>query len=381
MSVVNTETVVMMGAALAAAGNVQGQEAVRTGERTIGWNEAKDVAARIQETARLRAELKAQCPDNMNEAVGKVFAGYGVDQLKDVKATLKSDGDKLNYMIDGNRFELDGNFGGGQMPGRPGDNGSADGEEIGEVTLPDNGSGQDGAQTLPEQPSGAGQGGQAGQMGQENGQTPPDLPSGGFDGKPLNTEIFGRDGSRVQNSQGETRSSTVLYDADGNMAAYVQKDERTGNVAGEFRGDDAVFRVEQAAGRVKAQITDRDSQMTMNVNGNRMSMQMESEELGVLKGSTRVGLNGTVHAKASLDERDGGEGVYSTASAKISRNGNMKMSVKSVDEEGILEDTALKVGKDGYSLKGVDDGEKVDESGKELNAAMFKKALENRGRF
>ena len=96
MSVVNTETVVMMGAALAAAGNVQGQEAVRTGERTIGWNEAKDVAARIQETARLRAELKAQCPDNMNEAVGKVFAGYGVDQLKDVKATLKSDGDKLN---------------------------------------------------------------------------------------------------------------------------------------------------------------------------------------------------------------------------------------------------------------------------------------------
>lgn len=311
MSVVNTETVVMMGAALAAAGNVQGQEAVRTGERTIGWNEAKDVAARIQETARLRAELKAQCPDNMNEAVGKVFAGYGVDQLKDVKATLKSDGDKLNYMIDGNRFEL----------------------------------------------------------------------SGGFDGKPLNAEIFGGDGSRVQNSQGETRSSTVLYDADGNMAAYVQKDERTGNVAGEFRGDDAVFRVEQAAGRVKAQITDRDSQMTMNVNGNRMSMQMESEELGVLKGSTRVGLNGTVHAKASLDERDGGEGVYSTASAKISRNGNMKMSVKSVDEEGILEDTALKVGKDGYSLKGVDDGEKVDESGKELNAAMFKKALENRGRF
>ncbi len=76
----------------------------------------------------------------------------------------------------------DGNFGGGQMPGRPGDNGSADGEEIGEVTLPDNGSGQDGAQTPPEQPSGAGQGGQAGQMGQENGQTPPDLPSGGFDG-------------------------------------------------------------------------------------------------------------------------------------------------------------------------------------------------------
>lgn len=132
---------------------------------------------------------------------------------------------------------------------------------------------------------------------------------------------------------------------------------------------------------MKAQITDRDLQMTMNVNGNRMSMQMESEELGVLKGSTRVGLNGTVHAKASLDERDGGEGVYSTASAKISRNGNMKMSVKSVDEEGILEDTALKVGKDGYSLKGVDDGEKVDESGKELNAAVFKKALENRGRF
>ena len=172
MSVVNTETVVMMGAALAAAGNVQGQEAVRTGERTIGWNEAKDVAARIQETARLRAELKAQCPDNMNEAVGKVFDGYGVDQMKDVKATLKSDGDKLNYMIDGNRFEL----------------------------------------------------------------------SGGFDGKPLNTEIFGRDGSRVQNSQGETRSSTVLYDADGNMAADVQKDERTGNVTGGFRGDDAGFR-------------------------------------------------------------------------------------------------------------------------------------------
>lgn len=313
MSVVNTETVVMMGAALAAAGNVQGQETVQIGERIIGWNEAKDVAARIQETVRLRAELKAQCPDNMNEAVGKVFAGYGVDQLKDVKATLKSDGDKLNYMIDGNRFEL----------------------------------------------------------------------SGGFDGKPLNTEIFGRDGSRVQNSQGETRSSTVLYDADGNMAAYVQKDERTGNVAAEFRGDDAVVRVEQIAGHVKALITDRDSQTTMNINGNsnRMSMQMESEEFGTLKGSVRVGLNGTVRAKASLDERDGGEGVYSTASAKISRNGNMKMSIKSVDEEGILEDMVYKVGKDGYSLKGVDDGEKVDESGKELNVAVFKKALENRGRF
>lgn len=311
MGIVNTETVVMMGAALAAAGNVQGQEAVQAGERTIGWNEAKNVADRTQETVQLRAALKAQCPDNMKEAVGRVFAGYDIDKLKDVRATLKTDGEKLNYMIDGNRFEL----------------------------------------------------------------------SGGFDGRPLNTEIFGRDGSRVQSSQGENRSSTVIYDADGNMTAYVQKDERTGNVAGEFRDNDAVFRVEQAAGRVKAQITDRDSQMTMNVNGNRMSMQMESEDLGILKGSARIGADGTVRAKASLDEREGGEGVYSTGQAKISRSGNLNMSVRSIDEEGVLEDTVLKVGKDGYSFKGVEEGEKINESGKDLNAAILKKALESRGRL
>lgn len=75
MGIVNTETVVMMGAALAAAGNVQGQEAVQAGERTIGWNEAKNVADRAQETVQLRAALKAQCPDNMKEAVGRVLPG------------------------------------------------------------------------------------------------------------------------------------------------------------------------------------------------------------------------------------------------------------------------------------------------------------------
>lgn len=64
---------------------------------------------------------------------------------------------------------MQGGFGGGgQMMGRPDDNGNSgggDGEEIGEITLPDSG-GQSGIQNDI----------------QNDVQTPPQLPEGGFDG-------------------------------------------------------------------------------------------------------------------------------------------------------------------------------------------------------
>lgn len=117
MSAVNTETVVMMGAALAGGGNAQAQEASVNGERSINWDEARNLADRGQEEQALRAELremlKAQVPD-MAKAVSRVLDNYNLnlDELKDVKATLKADGEKLNYMIGENKFELSGGFDG-----------------------------------------------------------------------------------------------------------------------------------------------------------------------------------------------------------------------------------------------------------------------------
>ena len=115
MSAVNTETVVMMGAALAGVGNAQAQEASVNGERSINWDEARNLADRGQEEQALRAELremlKAQVPD-MAKVVSRVLDNYNLDELKDVKATLKADGEKLNYMIGENKFELSGGFDG-----------------------------------------------------------------------------------------------------------------------------------------------------------------------------------------------------------------------------------------------------------------------------
>ena len=87
-----------------------------------------------------------------------VLHGYGI---------IGKRGDSIpggNGAVDG----MPGGFGGGgQMPGRPDDNGDSggDGEEIGEITLPDSGS-QSGSRN----------------DGRNDGQTPPQLPDGGFDG-------------------------------------------------------------------------------------------------------------------------------------------------------------------------------------------------------
>ncbi len=298
MGSVNIETVAMMGAALAAGGNVQAQETMQQGDKgTISWNEAQDSASKAQ----LIADLKAQYPD-MGEAVLKMLEGYSLDNLKDVKATLKADGEKLNYMVDGNKVRL----------------------------------------------------------------------NGGHGGKPLNMEVTGQDGSRVQTSQGSTRSSAAYFDENGNLAAHVQKDERTGDMSGTFQADGTTMTVDKIADRVRSQIKSRELQFDVSKQGNRLSMQMDDENLGVLKASARIGANGSVHAKGSFDERDGGEGTYSTASMNLSRNGNMKMNVKSSDEDGIQEDVSVRVGKNGYEVKGVAEDEPINDSGKEVNAAVLK---------
>ena len=115
MSAVNTETVVMMGAALAGVGNAQAQEASVNGERSINWDEARNLADRGQEEQALRAELREMLKEqvlDMAKAVSRVLDNYNLDELKDVKATLKADGETLNYMIGENKFELSGGFDG-----------------------------------------------------------------------------------------------------------------------------------------------------------------------------------------------------------------------------------------------------------------------------
>ena len=118
MSGVNAETVAMMGAALAAPGKVQRQETVRVGESVARRQGAPQMADGPDAAAlfhtELRAALKAQCA-SMKNAVERVFAGYDVDRFKDVRAILKSDGERLNYMAGSSRFELSGGFS-GQLP-------------------------------------------------------------------------------------------------------------------------------------------------------------------------------------------------------------------------------------------------------------------------
>ena len=166
MSGINTETVVMMGAALAGAGQVQANEGAHEDKATISWTEAQRQA--------LMAELKEQCA-GMSDGVQRVLDTYDLDKLKEVKATLRTDGQKFNYMLEGNKYSL----------------------------------------------------------------------SGGFDGKPFNMEIVGQDGSRIQTSQGNMRSSAALYDENGQLTGVMQKDERTGNVVGRFQSDGVVLDVAQ----------------------------------------------------------------------------------------------------------------------------------------
>lgn len=103
MSGINTETVVMVGAALAGAGQVQAHDDIHADEGTVSWEEAQKIA--------LIADLKAQCA-SMSDGVQRVLDTYDLDKLKEVKATLKTDGQKFNYMIAGNQYSLSGGFDG-----------------------------------------------------------------------------------------------------------------------------------------------------------------------------------------------------------------------------------------------------------------------------
>ncbi len=57
----------------------------------------------------LIAELKEQY-SHMSDAVKNVLETYNVDQLKDVKETLKVDGEKFQYMLNGDCYVLSGGF-------------------------------------------------------------------------------------------------------------------------------------------------------------------------------------------------------------------------------------------------------------------------------
>lgn len=90
MGIVNTETVVMMGAALAAAGNVQGQEAVQAAEKTISWEEAQNLARDS-----LRNDLYAQSASAAN-GVERLMDKYNSDKSGDLADTLRADSAKFN---------------------------------------------------------------------------------------------------------------------------------------------------------------------------------------------------------------------------------------------------------------------------------------------
>lgn len=297
MSGVNTETVVMVGAALAGAGQVQAHDGVRADETTVSWNEAQKIS--------LIADLKAQCA-GMSDGVQRVLDTYDLDKLKEVKATLRTDGQKFNYMIEGNQYSL----------------------------------------------------------------------SGGFDGKPLNMEVKSQDGSRVQSSQGDIRSSVAVFDENGQMTAMMQKDERTGNVVGRFQDGSTVLDVVQEGQRVKAMLHSEDMQFGISKSGNRISMQAEDDELGRLKGTVRVGRNGALSAQATYV--DGADDSSSEFKVKVSQRGEMKLDAQVTDEYGVRDALKAQVSKHGYSMETVEDGEKDVEKGTEVNAATLKAMMQKR---
>lgn len=55
-------------------------------------------------------ELKAQYP-NMSDAVAEILSNYSLDNLKDIRETLKADGEKFNFTVDGNQVMLSGGDG------------------------------------------------------------------------------------------------------------------------------------------------------------------------------------------------------------------------------------------------------------------------------
>ncbi len=299
MGSVNSETVVMMGAALVGAGQVQAQDERQTAdEKTISWDEAQKKM--------LIAELREQCA-GMSDGVQRVLDTYDLDKLKEVKATLKTDGQKFDYMIDGNQYSL----------------------------------------------------------------------SGGFNGRPLDMEVKGLDGSRFQSSQGEIRSSAAVFDENGQMMAMMQKDERSGNVVGRFQDGSTVLDVVQEGQRVKAMLHSEDMQFGISKTGNSISLQAEDDELGRLKGSVKVGRNGALSAQATYDDgtNDGDKAEFKV---KVSQNGKMKLDAQVTGEYGGKDTLKVQVGKHGYSMETVEDGEKDVEKGTEVNAAMLKAMIEKR---
>lgn len=297
MSGINTETVVMMGAALAGAGQVQANEGAHEDKATISWTEAQRQA--------LMAELKEQCA-GMSDGVQRVLDTYDLDKLKEVKATLRTDGQKFNYMLEGNKYSL----------------------------------------------------------------------SGGFDGKPFNMEIVGQDGSRIQTSQGNMRSSAALYDENGQLTGVMQKDERTGNVVGRFQSDGVVLDVAQKGQRVEAQLQGDDMKFAFSQSGNRMAIEAEGEDMGHLKGTMNVGRGGAVSAHATYDDR-ANEGEISEFDVRMSRHGEMKLNAQTSTEYG-TDTLKAKVDKQGYTMESVEDGEKEVEKGTEVNAATLKAMMERR---
>lgn len=71
------------------------------------------------------------------------------------------------------------------------------------------------------------------------------------------------------------------------------------------------------------------------------------------------------------------EETVTKSRVSVNRDGEMRSVTETHDlETGSKEKMTFKVGKDGYTANGVEDGEKVSESGKEINAAQIKAMMD-----
>lgn len=299
MSGINPETVVMMGAALTSAGQVSAQDVNHAAdEKTISWDDAQKKA--------LIEDLKAQC-EHMSDGVQRVLDTYDLDKLKEVKATLKADGERFNYMLDGNKYSL----------------------------------------------------------------------SGGFDGKPFNMEITSQDGSKIQTSVSDTRSSTVMYDENGQLTGVLQMDERSGNIKGRFQSDGMVFDVTQKGQNIEGQLRDEDMKFAFSQNGNKVSLEANGEDFGNLKSDLKLARDGGVVARATYAAGTDAEEV-SKFDMKVKRNGEMRLATQTADKYGIRDALKAEVTQQGYAMETIEAGEKNFVKGTEVNAAMLKAMLEKR---